>query len=179
MESPLPRGAASLVRFLFNSVPQWVQIGGVFVGAIVAAIVLVILWRRRAQIIGWFRAKSRGWKLGFAAMLVLVLSGAGFAGAKTWNFMMHDNAFCTGCHVMETPFRKFTAGEHSDLSCHDCHRQGMLASARQVYQWVAERPERIGSHAAVPNAVCAECHIQRDADSSWKRIWRRLGMRCT
>jgi nitrate/TMAO reductase-like tetraheme cytochrome c subunit len=175
VESPLPSGPAAIARFLFNTVPQWIQIAGVFVGAIVAAILLVIIWRRRAKIIAWFAAKSRGWKLGFAALVVLVLSGATFAGVTSWNFMMHDNSFCTGCHVMETPFRKFTASEHSDLSCHDCHKQGMVANVRQLYQWVAERPDRIGSHAPVPNAICADCHIQRDADSTWKRIIATAG----
>lgn len=175
VESPLPGGAAAVARFLFSTVPQWLQIAGVIVGAIVAAIVVVILWRRRAPIIGWFAAKSRGWKLGFAALLVVVLSGAAFTGVKSWNFMMHDNSFCSGCHVMATPFRKFTASEHSELGCHDCHRQGMVANVRQLYQWVAERPERIGSHAPVPNAICADCHIQRDADSTWKRIIATAG----
>ena len=175
VESPLPGGVAAIARFLFSTVPQWIQIAGVFVGAIVAAIVVVVVWRNRAQLLAWFRAKSRGWKLGFAAILVVVLSGAGFAGLQSWNFMMHDNSFCSGCHVMAVPFRKFTASEHSELSCHDCHRQGMTANVRQLYQWVAERPERIGSHAPVPNAICADCHIQRDADSTWKRIIATAG----
>jgi nitrate/TMAO reductase-like tetraheme cytochrome c subunit len=175
VESPLPGGAAAVARFLFSTVPQWLQIAGVFVGVIVGAILLFVVWRRRAQIAAWFTARSRGWKVGFAAVLVLVLSGAAFAGVKSWHFMMHDNDFCTGCHVMEQPFRKFTASEHAELGCHDCHRQGMLANVRQLYQWVSERPERIGDHAPVPNAICAECHIQRDADSTWKRIIATAG----
>lgn len=175
VESPLPSGPAAVARFLFNTVPQWLQIAGVFVGGIVAAILLVIIWRHRRAILAWFKARSRGWKIGFAAFCVLVLSGATLVGVKSWTFMMHDNSFCTGCHVMETPFRKFTASEHSKLGCHDCHRQGMVANVRQLYQWVAERPDRIGSHAPVPNAICAECHIQRDADSTWKRIIATAG----
>ena len=175
VESPLPGGAAAVARFFFSTVPQWLQIAGAFVGAIVAAVLLVIVWRRRVQIRAWFARRSRAWKLGFAALALLVLSGAAFAGVQSWNFMMHDNGFCSGCHVMETPFRKFTASEHSELGCHDCHRQGMVANVRQLYQWVAERPDRIGSHAPVPNAICADCHIQRDADSTWKRIIATAG----
>jgi hypothetical protein len=113
--------------------------------------------------------------MGFAALVFVALGGVGFAGLKSWNFMMHDNGFCTGCHVMNVPFRKFTASEHSKLGCHDCHRQGMTANVRQLYQWVAERPEKIGQHAPVPNRICAECHIQRDADSTWKRISATAG----
>jgi hypothetical protein len=175
VESPLPGGAAAVARFLFNSVPQWVQIGGVFAGVVVGIALVIILWRRRARILGWFQAKSPAWKGGFAAVLLVALGGMGFVGLKSWNFMMHDNGFCTGCHVMNVPFRKFTASEHSDLGCHDCHRQGMTANVRQLYQWVAERPEKIGAHAPVPNRICAECHIQRDADSTWKRISATAG----
>ncbi|HSA54277.1 MAG TPA: NapC/NirT family cytochrome c [Gemmatimonadaceae bacterium] len=175
VESPLPGGAAAVARFLFSTVPQWVQIAGVFVGAIVALVVLVVLWRRRLDLVRWFSARSRGWKLGFAAVTLAVLGGVGFAGAKSWNFMMHDNDFCTGCHVMEQPFRRFTASEHSQLSCHDCHQQGMTANVRQLYQWVAERPEDIGAHAPVPNRICAECHVQSDPDSTWQRISATAG----
>jgi hypothetical protein len=175
VESPLPGGAAAVARFFFNTVPQWVQIAGVFVAALVVLVVVIFLWRRRARLRSWFAAKSGAWKLGFAAILLLALGGVGFAGLKSWTFMMHDNGFCTGCHVMSVPFRKFTASEHSKLGCHDCHRQGMLANARQLYQWVAERPEKIGAHAPVPNRICDECHIQRDADSTWKRISATAG----
>ena len=140
VESPLPGGVAAIARFLFSSVPQWLQIAGVFIGAIVAAIVVVVLWRRRVQIAAWFRAKSRGWKLGFAAVAVLVLSGAGFAGLQSWNFMMHDNSFCSGCHVMAVPFRKFTASEHSAW----LPRLPPAGNGRKraaLYKWVLDRPE--------------------------------------
>jgi hypothetical protein len=152
VESPLPGGAAAVARFLFNSVPQWVQIGGVFAGVVVGIALVIILWRRRARILGWFQAKSPAWKGGFAAVLLVALGGMGFVGLKSWNFMMHDNGFCTGCHVMNVPFRKFTASEHSDLGCHDCHRQGMTANVRQLYQWVAERPEKIGATPTAPGS---------------------------
>ena len=175
VESPLPGGAAAIARFLFNTVPQWVQIGGVFAGVVVGLAVAVIVWKRRERIVAWFRAKPPAWKMGFAAVMLVLLGGVGFVGLKSWNFMMHDNGFCTGCHVMNVPFRKFTASEHSELGCHDCHRQGMTANVRQLYQWVAERPEEIGAHAPVPNRICAECHIQRDADSTWKRISATAG----
>jgi hypothetical protein len=173
--SPLPGGLAGMFRFLFNTVPQGVQIAGVVVGAIVALVVLFLLWRYRTGIGYWLGARSRAWKMGFGAIALVVLGGVGFAGLKGWNFMMHDNDFCTGCHVMEQPFRKFTASEHSELGCHDCHRQGMTANVRQLYQWVAERPEQIGAHAPVPNRICAECHIQNDPDSTWQRIVATAG----
>jgi hypothetical protein len=176
VESPLPGGPAAVARFLFSTVPQWIQIAGVFLGAAVALALLVVVWRRRTRILAWFTAKSRGWKLGFAAIVLVALGGVGFAGLKSWNFMMHDNRFCSGCHVMKTPFQRFASAEsHGDLSCHDCHRQGMSANVRQLYQWVAERPDRIGEHAPVPNHICNECHNQTQADSVWKRIASTAG----
>jgi nitrate/TMAO reductase-like tetraheme cytochrome c subunit len=173
--SPLPGGPAAVARFLFNAVPQWLQIAGVFVGAVVAVALLVFIWRRRRSMLARLGATSRAWKLGFAAIVLVMLGGIGAAGMKTWNFMMHDNGFCTGCHVMKTPFERFSSSEHSKLLCHDCHRQGMVANVRQLYQWVSERPEKIGPHAPVPNPVCNECHVQRDADSAWKRISATAG----
>ena len=175
VESPLPGGAAAVARFLFSTVPQWVQIAGVIVGVLVALIGAVILVRRRREVLAWLSSRSRGWKLGMSALVLVSLGGVVAAGLTTWNYMMHDNTFCTSCHVMSVPFRKFTASEHSSLGCHDCHRQGMLDNLQELYVWVAERPEHIPDHAPVPNAICAECHIQNDPDSTWKRIVATAG----
>ena len=49
VESPLPGGIATLVRFLF-SLPSWIQITGLIIGLAVAIVVLVMVWRRRAVI---------------------------------------------------------------------------------------------------------------------------------
>lgn len=175
VESPLPAGAAEVVHFLLNAVPQWVQITGVFVGASLGIALLVIGWRRRERIRAWFVDRPTAWKLGIAAIVLAVLGGVGFAGVKSWTFIKHDNSFCSGCHVMAEPFRAFTASEHSELMCHDCHEENLLDKARQLYAWVSERPEQIGPHAPVPNGVCIACHIQRDADSTWKRISATAG----
>src|SRR5689334_11883767 len=77
VESPLPGGAAAVARFLFNTVPQWVQIGGVVVGAVLALALVVLIWKRRAPILGWFQAKSHAWKMGFAALVLVALGGVG------------------------------------------------------------------------------------------------------
>lgn len=175
VESPLPTGAAEVVHFLLNTVPQWVQIAGVFVGAFVAVALLVIGWRHRQRIYAWFAARSGAWKLGTVAVVLLVLGGVGFAGVKSWTFIKHDNSFCSGCHLMAEPFLAFTSSEHSELMCHECHQENLRDKARQLYQWVAERPDRIGPHAVVPNGVCITCHSQRDADSTWQRISATAG----
>ena len=174
--APLPGGIAAVVRFFLTSVPQWVQIAGVFVGAAVAALVAVWLWRRRGTIVEWIRTRPRRVKLALAgAALVAVVGGASF-GSVSWNYMQHDNGFCTGCHVMGPAYVRFTQSEHDSLSCHNCHQQSIFASARQMYLWVANRPQEIGPHAKVANAVCAQCHITGQKEK-WQHIASTAGHR--
>ncbi|HWC73912.1 MAG TPA: hypothetical protein VG454_08230 [Gemmatimonadales bacterium] len=174
---PLPGGVAAVLRFFFN-LPQWFQIGGFFVGLAVAAWLVVYLWRRRAPIKTWIVTRQRGVKIALVAGLaVIVLSAAGFS-AVSWNYMQHDNGFCTGCHIMKGPFQRFTGSKHDSLSCHNCHQQSIFASARQLYLWVADRPEKISMHSKVPTSVCAGCHVQGNKEKEkWKRIATTAGHR--
>ena len=175
-DPPLPGGAAAIARWLFQ-VPQWIQIGGAILAVIVGVALLVLIWKRRERIRAWLGTRSRGAKIGLAtAAAVVLLTAAGF-GAATWNFMMHDNDFCSGCHVMAPSFGRFQTSEHKDLNCHDCHQQPLTASMRQLYLWVLDRPEEIGPHAKVPTERCAECHIQEHPDSVWQRISATAGHR--
>jgi len=174
---PLPGGVAAVLRFFFN-LPQWFQIGGFFVGLVVAAWLLVYLWRRRLQIVTWIKTRQRGVKIGLATAAAVAAIGAAGFGTVSWNYMQHDNAFCTGCHIMKGPFQRFTGSKHDSLSCHSCHQQSMFASARQLYLWVADRPEKIKMHSKVPTRVCAGCHVQGDKEKEkWKRIATTAGHR--
>ncbi|HEX9720412.1 MAG TPA: hypothetical protein VGA59_11825, partial [Ramlibacter sp.] len=175
VESPLPGGIAAVVRFFFN-LPAWFQITGLVIGALVAAGVLFVLWRRRQAIIAWATTRPRHVKLWLGgAAAALLLFGAAFGGLS-WNYMQHDNGFCTGCHVMGPSYARFTQSEHSTLNCHDCHQQSMFASMRQLYLWVAERPAEIGPHAKVANTVCASCHVTGEREV-WQRIASTAGHR--
>jgi nitrate/TMAO reductase-like tetraheme cytochrome c subunit len=178
VQSPLPGGVARVVRFLLNTVPQWVQIGGVVLGAIVAAVVLWLLFTRRAAIRAWLASRTSGVRLALAAIAVVLIAGVAAMGTVTWNYTQHSNDFCVGCHIMNPAFQKFsdTTNKHAKLSCHDCHQQSLYASARQVYLWVAERPEKIGKHAKVPNTVCENCHVTKDT-ASWQHIAATAGHR--
>jgi hypothetical protein len=166
---PLPGGIAAMVRFIFR-VPQWIQIGGIVVGLVVAAVVIRLLWRHRLAIIAWFKATSPGLRGAMAAGGVVVLFLMAFAGTKSWNYMQHDNGFCTGCHIMEQPFGRFEtrAGKHRDRKCHDCHQQSLYASARQLVLWVANRPDKITPHAPVPNSRCEGCHQLPNGKKPWE-----------
>jgi hypothetical protein len=163
VESPLPGGVSETVRFLMNAVPPWIQIGGVVLGALVAAFVLRFLFLNQSAIRAWLTSRSSTVKVALAAVALLLIVTVGGMGAVTWNHTQHSNDFCTGCHVMNPAFQRFSSAEnkHAELSCHDCHQQSIFASARQVYLWVAERPEEIGPHAKVANAVCEACHMPR------------------
>jgi nitrate/TMAO reductase-like tetraheme cytochrome c subunit len=114
-------------------------------------------------------------------MVALVVAGivlaSTWSGSSAWSYMQHSNEFCTSCHLMDEPFERFTMSEHSQLNCHDCHTQRITESLRQLYLWVAERPEEIGPHNPVANHVCASCHIVADPDSSWQRISATAGHR--
>ena len=41
--------------------------------------------------------------------MTAALGGIGFAGTWSWNYMMHTNEFCSGCHIMAVPFQRFIA----------------------------------------------------------------------
>ncbi len=172
---PLPGGLAALFRFFFQ-VPQWIQIGGAVVGAIVAMALLWFLWGRRGAIIGWLVSRSRQVQIGLAIAVLVVLTAAAATGMKSWDFMQHDNGFCTGCHVMERPFRRFEAGagKHENLKCHDCHQQSIFASSRQLVLWVGQRPDKIGLHAKVPNERCRSCH-EKGGKEKWEHVLRLAG----
>jgi nitrate/TMAO reductase-like tetraheme cytochrome c subunit len=178
VESPLPGGVAQLTRFLLNTVPTWVQIGGLVLIAIVIAVGLVYLFRRRQAIRTWLTTREPAVRVGLLTAAVVLLVLAGGLGAATWNYTQHSNEFCVGCHVMNPAFQKFgdERNAHAEMSCHACHQQGIGASVRQLYMWVKERPEEIGEHAKVPNQICAECHVTADT-ARWQRIAATAGHR--
>jgi hypothetical protein len=178
VDSPLPGGVAEVVRFLLNTVPTWVQLGGIVVGAIVAVVLARFLLLRRREIVGWVTTRERGVKAVLAVGAIAVVGTAAVMGKATWDYTQHSNDFCTGCHVMKPAFQRYVAhaSKHDTLSCHSCHTQSMFASARQLYLWVAERPQEIGEHAKVQNAVCESCHATADT-AKWQRVKTTAGHR--
>ena len=162
-----------MVRWFFH-VPQWIQIGGAILGALVVAVLVWFLWKRRIALWTWLKTRAVAIQVGLATIAVGLIAVAAWAGTVSWNYMMHDNDFCTACHVMGPSFQRFATSEHSTLNCHDCHQQSIFASTRQLYLWVVDRPEEIGDHAPVPTARCTDCH-QTERDSTWQRILQTAG----
>ena len=178
VESPLPGGVAELTRFLLNTVPSWVQVGGLVLIGVAVLVGLILVFRRRHAIRGWVASRRPGLRFAIVAAAVALLVVAGGLGAATWNYTQHSNDFCVGCHVMNPAFAKFGNEEnkHAELSCHDCHQQGLGASARQLYVWISERPDEIGEHAKVPNQICETCHVTGDT-ATWQHIAATAGHR--
>jgi len=169
IESPLPGGIDAVVRFFFN-VPQAVQIGGLLLGAVVFVAAVVLFWQNREAVGKWLGTWKREVYVaaaGLAVGAVVIIVASGFWG---WHYVEHDNAFCTGCHVMRPAYVRFTESEHDELECHRCHQQPISASLRQLYLWVADRPQEIGPHAPVPNSVCVTCHIRENPRHDWQAI---------
>ncbi|MGI9627103.1 MAG: NapC/NirT family cytochrome c [Longimicrobiales bacterium] len=175
LDSPLPL-AARIFQFLFQ-VPQWIQIGGVLVGLVAGLVVGRWLWARRAAFASWAQSLTTPWRAGVIVTGILGVALFFLGGMATWDYTQHSNAFCSGCHVMESAYGRFQDSEHGVLECHDCHQQPVSASARQLVLWVLERPEEIGAHAPVDNEICVTCHVTEDPDSTWHQIAGTAGHR--
>ncbi|MES2179101.1 MAG: hypothetical protein V4550_14665 [Gemmatimonadota bacterium] len=158
--------AGHLFRFLFTTVPQWVQLGGIFIGVPVAAIVAWHMWKRRRELWAWWLSRSLFAKSAMAATILTVgVVGIG-SGLYGYNYMMHENDFCQSCHVMDTAWNRFQVSAHKDVTCHGCHRQPMYVSSVELFWWVTERRMTIPPHDKVPSKVCGECHMRAGTDSA-------------
>jgi nitrate/TMAO reductase-like tetraheme cytochrome c subunit len=172
---PLPGGAAEVARF-FMDVPQWIQIGGLIVGGLAAIAGAILLWKHRSRAGAWLVHLPTTVKAMAVAILIGVGAVVSVAGYQVYDFVEHDNRFCTGCHVMADAFVRFEESPHAALGCKDCHAQPRTESARQLYLWVLERPEEVGPHSPVPDARCTSCHVDGDPQE-WPQIAASLGHR--
>jgi hypothetical protein len=176
VESPAP-AIQPFFEFFLNMPPLLQQVGAL-VAVIAVIAVAVYAWRKRAAIRGWFAMRSRAAKLVLAGAVVAIALTVATAGALTYDYVQHENAFCNSCHIMNDAYMRFAGSEHAQLGCHDCHRQPLTTSLRQLVLWVAERPEEIPPHSPVPTDICAECHLQWRPDTLWmtEEAWRNVGL---
>jgi hypothetical protein len=165
VESPAP-AIQPVFEFLLN-LPGWIVGVAVLVGLVAGTMFGVFVWRRRRALRTWLTTRSRPLQVALATLVLLVVGSVAFSGAWLYDYTEHQNEFCNSCHIMNDAYMRFAGSEHADLGCHDCHRQSMYASVRQLVLWVAERPDDIPPHSPVPSEVCGECHLQWRPDTLW------------
>ena len=187
VRSPLPDPLIPVVQWIFQR-PGWVMVGGIVLGAIVALALLLLLWRRRRAIIGWLATRDRGVKLAMGSAVGAVLLLLVGTSVKAYDFMMHDNDFCAGCHIFVPSGQLFAhpdtgtyllvnkqEGTHDSLACHSCHPFDIKNQTRTLLAWMLERPNKVPPHAKVPRHICEQCHVTGPAKATWKRITTTAG----
>ena len=155
-----------LFRFLFTTVPQWVQLAGIFVGVPVAAFVAWQVWKHRVALWAWWTSRPRYVQATIAVSALTVAAAGLFSGLYGYNYVMHENDFCQSCHIMDTAWNRFQVSAHKDIQCHGCHRQPLYVSSVELFWWVTERRMTVPPHDKVPSKVCAECHMREGTDSA-------------
>ncbi len=167
----------------FFSVPQWLELTGAALAILIGIIALFVVWHQRAHLIAFARRRrtttSTPWKIAVGIVALSTLAIISFSSVAFYTYSQQNNQFCLSCHTLhDEVFERFQQSKHhttAGLRCHDCHEESLLAETRQIVYWMTRRPSEVGPHAPVPRAVCANCHIQKDADSSWKRIIATAG----
>ena len=187
VRSVVPDPLVPFVQFIFQQ-PGWVLGLEMLVGGVVAALIVWQLWVRRIWMFGWFVRAPRGAQLMFVgANLGIVLVAAGTAGYG-YHYMMHDNDFCKGCHIFipsgQAWVRPDTGnyllvnaleGKHDTLTCHSCHPFQITAQTKEMFFWIADRPQQVPPHGRVPQAVCERCHVQGEGKEKWQQISQTAG----
>jgi nitrate/TMAO reductase-like tetraheme cytochrome c subunit len=167
----------------FFSVPQWVQLVGAALAIGVGLVALFVLWNNARAIAAWFRTRhvtaSIVWKAAIGLLAIAVLAGMAGSGTTFFVYSQNNNQFCLSCHELhDEVYERFQQSKHhrvANLRCHDCHDEPLVAEMTQVAKWMLLRPAKVGPHAPVPRAVCASCHVKRNADSTWQRIIATAG----
>jgi hypothetical protein len=189
VRSPLPDPLIPIVQWIFQK-PGWLMATGIVIGVLVALALLILLWRRRRAVGTWLVTRNRGAKVAMLAAVGAILLLMVGSGVKGYDYMMHDNDFCSGCHIFVPSGQVFVRpdtgtyllvnkleGKHDTLSCHSCHPFELKAQSKELFYWIIERPDRIPPHAKVPRHVCEGCHVQGEAKKTWARIASTAGHR--
>jgi len=188
---------APIVQFLLQQRP-WVMWGGVVLALVVAALFLRWLWPRIPGIWAWYKGWSRPAKAAFFTALGVVALSVTLLGAKSYDYIMNDSRFCTGCHIFMPPGHvvqiadtgDYTmvsrlSGKHDTLNCHTCHEFHAMSEARKMVLWMSgfryteEGRDKKGApaHGFVPRNVCESCHVQGSAKETWQAIASTAGHR--
>lgn len=122
----------------------------------------------------WKELKNISRKL--KIFLVAVVMGAGIftvTSYKVYDYVENDPRFCRSCHIMKTPFKKWSESPHHMVNCHECHKQTKKESLHQLWMYVTQRPDAVIHHPELDHKTCAQCHMSND--TQWKRIQETAG----
>jgi hypothetical protein len=130
-----------------------------------------LTWLRRT----WAQL-GRPWQALLLGALTVAFAGVSVASYRAYEYVQHDNAFCTNCHLMQDAFARFARSRHSDLSCKACHQPSPTERLSMLTTSVVEGPDSVRVHAHVPNERCETCHVNADS-SRWRQIAATAGHR--
>ncbi|HVX88511.1 MAG TPA: cytochrome c3 family protein [Gemmatimonadales bacterium] len=187
VHSPVPDPLIPIVQFIFQQ-PGWLLGLEMVLGGAAAAVVVWYLWTRRLWMFGWFRKAPRGAQVAFVGANLAVVAVALGTGLYAHDYAMHDNDFCKGCHIFVPSGQAWVRpdtgnyllvnaleGKHDTLTCHSCHPFELAAQTKELFFWIADRPDKVPPHGRVPQAVCERCHVQGEARESWQQISATAG----
>lgn len=109
---------------------------------------------------------------GVVALGLVVLSIGGF-GYLTYDYVQSNPAFCASCHIMKSAWVKWAQSPHKNITCHSCHEQSEMDSARLLIKWVTLHPDQVKTHAVVSEQRCIKCHLSKD--KRWPQIANTAG----
>ena len=104
--------------------------------------------------------------------------------------MMHDNDFCSGCHIFVPSGQLFVRpdtgtyllvnkleGKHDTLTCHGCHPFELKAQTKELFYWIMERPgeDSAPRQGAAPHL--RECHVRARPRRPGQRVASTAGHR--
>jgi nitrate/TMAO reductase-like tetraheme cytochrome c subunit len=124
----------------------------------------------------WLFALPRAALVTGALALTALFVTAAIYAYRTYDYIQHDNDFCLSCHLMEDPFQRFARSAHRGLGCKACHQPTIVTRSQMALTQIIENPDSLETHAEVPNARCAECHIQGNPEE-WTLIENSAGHR--
>jgi hypothetical protein len=124
----------------------------------------------------WYAGLSRGWVIALTSAVLLVTLVASVGMYRMYDYVQHDNDFCTTCHLMQGPINKFEQSAHRGLGCKACHRPNMIQRSTMGLRQIIAQPDSITKHAEVPTETCAECHVDGNPEE-WKLVANSAGHR--
>jgi hypothetical protein len=189
VKSPLPDPLVPIVQWIFQK-PSWLMATGIVLAAVAGLAVLVVAWRKRRAIGHWLATRDRAVKFAIGGSVAALLALAAAAAFKSYHYVMHDNGFCSGCHIFVPSGGVFVPpdtgsyllvnkqeGKHDKLECHACHPFAIRRQTKTLVAWILARPQEIPPHGKVPRKICEQCHVTGPAKDTWKRITTTAGHR--